>query len=215
MNTHPLNSSREDRWIFIGDSITDAGRFRCSEEMGDGYVRLIRDWMLARDPSNAPQVINRGTSGHKVTDLQARWKTDILDAKPALVSIKIGINDVWHGLRPGMSGVDLKTFRSVYADLLRSLKTACPETRIVICEASGIWPPAIEGANAVLEPYIRATQELAEEFQVSALVPLYDAFRTARRQRPDIPWMPDGVHPLSSGHMLIARHWLTSTGLTR
>jgi acyl-CoA thioesterase I len=44
-------------------------------------------------------------------------------------------------------------------------------------------------------------------------VPLHGAFEEAKRARPEIEWAPDGVHPSSSGHMLIALTWLDATGL--
>lgn len=208
-----LPLSRDARWLFIGDSITDAGRFQCPEGMGGGYVRLVRDWLLASHPSSAPEVINRGTSGNKVTDLQARWDTDVLAHEPSLVSIKIGINDVWHGLNPGRAGVNIETFREVYAEILQSLKASCPDALIVLCEPSVIWPPAPAEGNEALLPYVQATRDLAAKFGAHALVPLHGVFNRAREERPDVPWAPDGVHPNSSGHMLIARSWLAALGL--
>ena len=52
-----LPLSKEARWIFIGDSITDAGR--SPEAVGTGYVRDIRDWLRASVPARAPQILNR------------------------------------------------------------------------------------------------------------------------------------------------------------
>ena len=40
------------------------------------------------------------------------------------------------------------------------------------------------------------------------VVPTHGAMLEARHDRPDIDWAPDGVHPSSSGHMVIARAWL-------
>lgn len=208
-----LPLSRDARWLFIGDSITDAGRFQCPEGMGGGYVRLVRDWLLTSHPATAPEVVNRGISGNKVTDLEARWDADVLALEPSLVSIKIGINDVWHGLNPDRQGVDIGMFRAVYAGILQRLKSACPEAQIVLCEPSVIWPPAPAEGNAALGPYVEATRLLAAEFGARALVPLHGVFNQARTDRPDLPWAPDGVHPSSSGHMLIARTWLASLGL--
>jgi acyl-CoA thioesterase-1 len=208
-----LSLSRDARWIFIGDSITDAGRSQCPEGMGGGYVRLVRDWMLASRPAEAPQILNRGISGNKVTDLRSRWETDVLAHEPALVSVKIGINDVWHGLNPGGQGTSIEVFREVYAEILQNLKSACPEAGLVLCEPSVIWPPAPEQGNEALQPYVQATHDLAREFGALAVVPLHQAFQRAREERPDIAWAPDGVHPSSAGHMLIARSWLAALGL--
>src|SRR5690606_33196065 len=90
----------EHRWVFIGDSITDCGRRDDSEGLGNGYVRLIRDHLLARSPARAPQVINKGISGDRILELSARWEADVIAAHPTVLSIKIGINDVWRQLNP-------------------------------------------------------------------------------------------------------------------
>ena len=61
-------------------------------------------------------------------------------------------------------------------------------------------------------PYVTAVREIGAKFKARAVVPLHDAFNKAgmeRRHRMGT----DGVHPSSSGHMLIARSWLASLGL--
>jgi lysophospholipase L1-like esterase len=209
-----LPLSRNARWIFIGDSITDVGRRTCPEQIGSGYVRMVRDWLLASRPADAPEILNRGISGNKVTDLRDRWDADVLALEPSLVSIKIGINDVWHGLKTDWApGVPIDQFREVYEDLLHRLKSAFPTAAIVLCEPSVIWPPAPAEGNALLQPYVQATRDLAAQCGAQALVPLHGAFERAREARPEIAWAPDGVHPGSAGHMLIARTWLAALGL--
>src|SRR5688500_11041895 len=95
-----LKFTRETKLLFIGDSITDAGWQGDREALGAGYVRLIHDLLLARDPAAAPNVINRGISGNKITDLAARWQRDVIALDPDMLSVMIGINDVWHDLVP-------------------------------------------------------------------------------------------------------------------
>ncbi|HEY5705147.1 MAG TPA: SGNH/GDSL hydrolase family protein [Terrimicrobiaceae bacterium] len=207
-----LPLSRDSRWIFIGDSITDCGRRECPEAVGSGYVRGVRDWLRASKPALAPQVLNKGISGNTISDLQRRWDSDVLACEPQLVSIKIGINDVWHGLGAG-EGTSIERFREIYADILGRLRTACPKAMIVLCEPSVIWPPAPAEGNEMLKPYVAAVRETATDFGVREVVPLHGAFEKAGSARPDIEWAPDGVHPSSSGHMLIARSWLACLGL--
>ena len=200
------------RLVFIGDSITDCGRAKSADRLGDGYVRLIHDYLCARDPANSPRVFNEGISGNKVTDLAARWQRDVLDNTPDVLSIKIGINDVWHGLGGG-EGVPIDKFISTYRAILQRLKDDRPACRIILCEPTVIWLAHEPSANQILEPYVQAVRDLAAEFKADAVVPLHGAFLTARKARPDIDWAPDGIHPSSTGHMLIARTWLAATGL--
>lgn len=210
----PLDLQPGQTFLFIGDSITDCGRRTDPEGVGHGYVRMIRDYLYAKDPARAPRVINTGISGNKVTDLQKRWKEDVIDHAPDVLSIKIGINDVWHGLRKeNPQGVPIEKFVEVYHVILRQVQGALPKTKIVLCQPSVIEPPAPPEGNSALQPYVRAVNELKREFGAAALVPLHTVFVNARRIRPDIPWTPDGVHPSSAGHALITRAWLTETGL--
>jgi acyl-CoA thioesterase I len=208
-----LPLSRDSRWIFIGDSITDCGRTQCPEAIGNGYVRAVRDWLRASVPALAPQIVNQGVSGNTISDLQRRWESDVIAQEPQLVSVKIGINDVWHALTGAGEGTSLVRFREIYADILGRLKVACPKATIILCEPSVIWPPAPDEGNEMLKPYVATVQDAAVNFRVRGLVPLHGIFENARSERPDIEWAPDGVHPSSSGHMLIARSWLACLGL--
>lgn len=208
--------STHHRLLFIGDSITDCGRtdpqVSKRDPLGLGYVRFIHDYLLARDPAGAPVVLNRGISGNKVTDLARRWEEDVLREKPDWVSVKIGINDVWHGYKDASLGVPLDQFRSVYADLLRRTKSALPRVKLVLCQPTVIGPPAPADGNVRLRPYVQAVTELAHDFH-AVLVPLHSVFLRAQQLRPDYGWAPDGVHPSSAGHMLIARSWLSAVDL--
>ena len=199
--------------LFIGDSITDCGRRQDADGLGNGYVRLIRDYLCANNPAESPVVVNRGVGGNKVTDLAERWETDVLAEKPDCLSVKIGINDVWHGLSDPSRAVPLEVFVQTYTDLLEKVKSVLSGCKIVLCEPSVISPPAPDGGNIALKPYVQAVGDLAKRFEAEALVPLHGAFLEAQETRPDIVWTTDGVHPTSAGHMLIALTWLRETGL--
>jgi len=201
------------RLLFIGDSITDCGRGADPEGVGSGYVRIIRDYLRARDPASAPQVINRGISGHKVTDLHNRWQTDVIDLAPHVCSIMIGVNDVWHSYTPGLEGVGLDEYVAIYRGNLKQLTETLPECDVILCEPTVIWEPQDVRANPQLEGYVKAVHDLGREFKVRKVIETHKAFEEARRRGPDIDWAPDGVHPSSSGHMLIARTWLKALDL--
>ena len=77
-----------DRIVFLGDSITQAGAGP------NGYVSLVRDALKGE----SIEVIGAGISGNRVPDLEARLDRDVIEKKPTLVVIYIGINYVWHSL---------------------------------------------------------------------------------------------------------------------
>ena len=208
-----LTFNDKTKLLFIGDSITDCGWKNDAEKLGSGYVRNIRDYLAASRPTAAPAVINRGISGNKIPDLQNRWQRDVLDLEPDIVSIFIGINDVWHSLAPDRTGCDIDAYTAGYRDILTRTRQILPQTKLVLCEPSVLWLDQYPGANEKLGPYIRAVHDLAKEFQASSIVQLHDTFNMARAARPDIPWTTDGVHPASAGHMLIAVIWLRAAGV--
>src|SRR5690625_8042748 len=87
------------RMVFIGDSITESGKFEDPEALGSGYVRLLYDYFITTYPASKFEVINKGISGNRIDDIKARWLRDVIDLNPDIVSISIGINDVWNQLK--------------------------------------------------------------------------------------------------------------------
>ena len=82
--------------LFQGDSITDAGRARDNDaNRGVGYPHLVSARLGCDNPTEF-NFINRGISGNRIVDLYARIKADIINLKPDVMSILIGVNDVWH-----------------------------------------------------------------------------------------------------------------------
>ncbi|MCS7034539.1 MAG: SGNH/GDSL hydrolase family protein [Phycisphaerae bacterium] len=203
-----LTWDRSMRLLFIGDSITDCDRRKDPEEVGFGYVRMVRDWLLAAAPATAPIVMNRGISGNKMPDLVKRWQRDAIEPAPDVLSVFIGINDVWHGLLPGREGCPLERFLAGYRQILSESRAANPSLRIVLCEPSALWLNDPPDADERLHPYIAAVHQIAREFSAQCVVRLHEAFAAARRARPEIRWTTDGVHPTSIGHALIARTWM-------
>jgi lysophospholipase L1-like esterase len=121
----PLNG---DRIIFFGDSITQLGI------KPGGYVSLITDSLHKNREYAATEIIGAGISGNKVTDLQDRLQRDVLDKKPNLVVIYIGINDVWHSILPGLHG----TSRDTFGILLKKIVTEIQQNgaRVILCTPS-------------------------------------------------------------------------------
>lgn len=207
-----LPFTAQTRLLFIGDSITDCDRRKDPEEVGKGYVRLVRDYLLAKDPSAAPVALNTGISGNKVPDLEKRWQRDVIDLRPDVLSIFIGINDVWHGLVPDREGTAIERYTTGLHDLLKQTRDAFPKIKLVLCEPSVLWLPDHPEANDLLQPYIKSVHQLARDFAAECVVPLHGAFVEGKKQREAVAWTTDGVHPTSIGHMLIARTWLEATG---
>ena len=209
------------RIVFQGDSITDAGRDRSSENNpGMGYPGFVRG-KLGVDYPGKYEVLNRGVSGDRVVDVYARIKRDIINLKPDILSILIGINDVWHEIMTG-NGVDADKYYMVYDLLLTEVKAALPDIKLVILEpfvleasatcATEENPGRGEYFNAECRKRAEMAKKVAQKHS-AVFIPLQDAFDEAAKLAPADWWLRDGVHPTSVGHELIARRWVKALGL--
>lgn len=207
--------------LFQGDSITDAGRDRKTQGnandgrmLGRGYPHAIAGGLLADHPALDLKIYNRGISGNKVPDLDARWQEDCLDLKPAILSILIGVNDIWHKLNGRYDGTP-EIYRDGYLALLERTKEALPDVTLVICEPfvlrcgavlKGDWFPEFETRRAFAEEVAREAGTIWVPFQQK-----FDE-AVAAGTKPEY-WARDGVHPSVAGHALMAKTWRKSVGI--
>lgn len=199
--------------LFQGDSITDAGRNKAvPTHLGSGYAMLAAAWYGARYPEHQVTFINRGISGNRVKDLQARWDEDCIELKPTVVSIYIGINDTWRRYDRN-DPTSVESYEAGYRDLLNRTKDGL-DARIVMIEPFVLPVPEDRKAwREDLDPKIHVVRELAREFG-ALLVPLDGLFAQASARAESGYWAPDGVHPSPAGHALIAKAWLEAAGVT-
>ncbi len=197
--------------LFVGDSITDAGRdYENGYHMGYGYATLVAA-SLGMDHPNEYVFQNKGISGNRVIDLLARIKADMVNLKPDYMSILIGVNDIWHELNENPNGVDIELFETYYDMLLGQLLTAMPDLKIMILEpflthgtgTDWIW----DTFRQDMEKRAAVAKKLAEKYALP-FVPLMSKFDEACKIAPAEYWTHDGVHPTASGHELIKRAWL-------
>jgi len=207
--------------LFQGDSITDCGRNRDAGAtpnnlpgLGQGYAMMAAAELLSTRPVDGLHVFNRGISGNRVVDLYARIQGDILNLKPDVLSILIGVNDTWHGKNPDWSnGVAIPKYERIYRDLLNEVREALPAVKFLLCEPfvlrCGVvrddWVEEIDERSAVVA-------KLAKEFG-AVLVPFQSMFDEAVKLAPPEYWAADGVHPSAAGHLLMAKCWLEKTAL--
>ncbi len=194
-------------FVFQGDSITDAGRDRGSDDYrGNGYPTLVAG-RVGFDRPGEFRFLNRGVSGDRIVDLNSRVKRDLINLQPDYLSILIGINDVWHELGD-RNGVDDEKYRRTYRALLEEVTRMCPGIRIFVLEPFVLRGPATEGAWGVFDRETKkraaSAKAVAEEFGC-VFVPLQKAFDEAAEKAPATYWLLDGVHPSAMGHELIAR----------
>lgn len=202
----------DDRILFTGDSITDCGRVRDNpEHLGGGYAFMTAAHLQARLASPKLKIFNRGISGNRVVDLLGRFENDLRALQPTVVSILIGINDVWRRYDSNSpTGAD--AFERDYRSLLQKI-TLEVGARIVLLEPFLLHVPDDRYKwREDLNPKIDVVRKLAAEFSTE-LIPLDGVFAQAATQAPAAYWAGDGVHPSAAGHALITETWLENAGL--
>ncbi len=201
--------------VFIGDSITDAGRMADFYPLGSGYVKLTVDLITARYPERKIRYFNEGIGGHTVQNLRDRWHDDVIIHQPDWLTVKIGINDLHQMLFGGGYNLPPAEFERIYREILEVTKDKT-KARLVLIDPFYISqepdPNTYRGkVLAVLPEYIGVVEKLAGEF--GALhVRTHDLFMEQLKCRPADAFCPEPVHPFASGHLVIALGLLEALG---
>ena len=208
----------KDTVLFQGDSITDGARSRENTPeqdhfpLGMGYANIVAARLLSERPKDELKILNRGISGNRIVDLDARIRCDIINLKPNVLSILIGVNDTWHEFG-SQNGVSVEKYERVYRSLLTEVREACPNVRFVLCEpfvlpcgvVTDEWVPDVAKRGAI-------ARKLAAEFD-APFVAFQEMFNEALKEAPAEYWAPDGVHPsVASNHRMAELWWKTVIG---
>lgn len=198
--------------LFMGDSITDVGKNATAGSctpIGQGYALITSAYLGAKYPEKFT-FVNNGISGNRIVDLYARIKADVWNHEPDVLSILIGVNDVWHEIG-WRNGVGAERFERVYRMFLEDTKKALPGIRFMILEPFVLKGSATEGEwerfRGETELRAAAAKKVSEEFG-AVYIPLQKMFDEAAEIAAPSYWLADGVHPTPAGHQLIANRWI-------
>jgi len=193
--------------MFTGDSITDCQHLEIEQPLGWGYpLRVAGEWGF-RHPDRPVSWLNTGIAGNKVMDLETRWQRDVLDARPDVVSVLVGINDVgWHTYAEDGYVIPVDDYTAGYDRLLTPLAEA--GTQLVLIEPF-LLPLSDDQRKQRedLDPKIQAVRELARKFGAHLLAADGLFAQLAATTGPEY-WAADGVHPTAAGHAALADAWL-------
>jgi len=202
--------------LFQGDSITDEGRKKDvldandNKALGKGYAAIASGQVMLAHPELELKCYNRGISGNKVPDLAGRWQQDAVDLKPAILSILIGVNDLWHTLAFGKTYKGtLNDYETGYRALIELTQMEIPGVQIVICEP---FTTRTSEDFKVLADYGKVARKLAEEMKLP-FVPFQSLFDEASKAAPAEFWLWDGIHPTVAGHAIMADMWRKVVGI--
>lgn len=201
--------------VFIGDSITDADRNRPAyRPLGFGYVHFVANTLLAKYPQLNLNIINTGISSNTVRDLKSRWEKDCIRFKPDVLSVLIGVNDVWRQYAEPEylnQAVYEEEYELTYRLLLSQIKQQ-GDSQLILMEPFMFCNDTKNEIFRSLRNYIDIVDNLAEEFG-AVLVPLQSEIDKKIKQVPPEKWSADAIHPYIWSHAWIAQHWLQATGL--
>ena len=194
--------------LFQGDSVTDAGRDRSDpHDMGNGYPRFASAMMQDSFSDKEFEFVNLGISGNRTEHLVERLEADFIEIQPDIVSIMIGVNDVWHHYAFEYVETTDEQFEKNYRTVLDAIKSRT-NTRILM-----IQPFLLETVDPAKQAYTEElarkqaiVKQLADEY-ADAYLPLDEILHRETEEEPAY-YAADGVHPTSDGACFIGEAYL-------
>jgi lysophospholipase L1-like esterase len=223
---------QEKRIVFLGDSITQAGR----------YIEIVDAALIAQYPDHDKTFIPLGLSSETVSglsepghaggkfprpDLHERLSRVLDKAKPDLVIACYGMNcGIYHPLNDTRfqaykNGI-LKLREKVLANNSQIIHLTPPVFDSLPIKSNTLpagletYTKPFEGYNIVLDNYSNWLMQMREKEQwtVYDLHSVMNAALLERRlQDPEFTFAKDGVHPSPAGQLLIASVLLDAWGL--
>jgi len=197
---------KELKIVFQGDSITDAGRDKRNyHHMGNGYPKYAAEQIAADFPEVSFEFINQGIGGNRTCQLFDRFYPDALAFEPNVISILIGINDIWHryNATQKIATTDLQLATNYRAILERIRRES--KAKIVMLAPYVLDAEDKEHMKKDLETVLPIIRDLAKEF-ADVYVPLDELFAEALKTQPEPKYYSaDGVHPNANGAAFIGK----------
>lgn len=208
---------KNDKLLFIGDSISDYDRARPVGEgldnaWGTSYVSCVGALLGCAMPEMRLRVVNMGIGGNQTRDLLARWQTDALALKPDWVNVLIGINDVWRQFDLPLITEDHVPPEEYRANYEKLIEQTLPHVKgMVLMTPYFMEPNRADAMRVRMDEYGAIVKELGEKYGLTVvdLQAMWDELFT--HMHPEaIAW--DRIHPNQIGCMAIARAFLKAVG---
>lgn len=187
--------------LFQGDSITDANRNRDDyHDLGNGYPKYAAEYITEKYPDVNIEFIDLGISGNQTKDLVERLESDFIDIDADIISIMIGVNDVWH-YSDGKNWLSNDIFEERYRLVLTAIKEKT-HAKLMIIEPFLIPGTEKDFFREDLDPKIQIIRRLAREF-ADIYLPTDGHLASAYIGNSPLDFAADGVHPTPAGAAFI------------
>ncbi len=202
------------RIVVVGDSITQSGG-----QYG-GYVWLLQRYLNFLYPQQPVEIISSGVSGNTSTQLYERFKQDVLEKKPDLITINIGVNDVLQSFQtPTTARPNIPTPQEYRQNLTAMVDVATAKAIPVLLLSPTIIYEDLSGReNQRIAEYIAVMRDVALQYHCQFIdlnVPFRHVISTYQRyggQGQNL-LTRDGIHPNIAGHQIIAYTILKGWGV--
>jgi lysophospholipase L1-like esterase len=193
------------RILFQGDSITDAGRdYNDPHNLGNGYPKYASALIKEAHPEMELEFFNFGISGNRTSQLFDRLYKDALAFDPDVISILIGINDVWHRHNSNRIATSDAQIELNYRSILDRIRKES-HAKILIMAPFILDAEVPEGMRDELDRILPVIRKLADEF-ADVYIPLDEIFTEALKIQPEpFYYSKDGVHPNENGREFIGK----------
>lgn len=223
---------KEQRIVFLGDSITQGG----------GYIEIIEAALVAQHPHSDKRIIPLGLSSETVSglsedghaggkfprpDLHERLDRVLEKTRPQLVLACYGMND---GIYYPLGAQRTKAFQDGMKKLHGKVTAAgariihltppvfdpVPIAERLLPAGLDAYPKAYQGYNEVLDFYSAWLLDMRQEAKWEVLDihgPMNAAIAERRKTDPKFTFSKDGIHPGPEGHLLMAQAVLDAWGL--
>ena len=185
------------RILFQGDSITDCGSYRKPREEFTGYVHYTAALL-----GDKHEYFNHGISGNRSAQLLERYDDDIKSVCPDIMTLLIGINDLWRGYDSAFY-TPPETYEANLREILTKTRADFPAVKIILMEPFLLPAPEKAYWRPTLALFIEAARRVAVEL-ADAFIPLDGLLAKAQMETPWQEISEDGVHLAEKGQRLVA-----------
>lgn len=194
------------RLVFTGDSITDCDRLWDDrpDSLGFGYVRMIAEALARTEPET--EVLNRGHNGFTAFQMKIRWEEDCISLSPDVVTILVGINDLYLHIG-GAGGRGAEGYALSLEQMIKEVRERLGASLILMEPFVFPEPQAYAAWEEPLGEFRLEMKRLAEQYR-TGFVPLWEIFREAGQRLPLAALTTDGIHLTEKGHEIVAVSWL-------